>query len=180
MSAPVPWPWRRQPGESRQAYEAFSAYLRNDAVRHSTGTRSIRQTARNLGKSRQLLERWSTRWRWIERCYAYDDAVSRLRLAQRCAKEEARAAREAREREAERYVPFLKDLVAAAHLMPFDDLVVFLKEIEALGRRTPKVHRSRESVTDTVGQKEGKGTAVSDEAFWQGWAEGRDPIGTER
>jgi hypothetical protein len=180
MSAPVPWPWRRQRDESRQAYAAFYSYLRNNACRHSASTRSIRQTARNLGKSRQLLERWSVKWKWGARCDAYDDAVSRLRLAQRCAEEEARAAREAREREAERFAPFLNDLAAAAHLMPFDDLVAFIGDAEALGKGPPKGHRFREGASGAVGQKEGERTALSDEAFWQGWAEGRDSVGTER
>jgi hypothetical protein len=54
--------WGKQKHESKQAYAAFRAYL---------GESSIRKTARRLGRSRQLLERWSVKWRWVEKAEAY-------------------------------------------------------------------------------------------------------------
>jgi hypothetical protein len=56
------YPWGKQKYESKQAYAAFRAYLEE---------RSIRKTAQSLGCSRQLLERWSVKWRWVERAKAY-------------------------------------------------------------------------------------------------------------
>lgn len=119
----ISWPWRRQPGESRQAFAAFEVY-RDGATR---GARSIRRSARKLGKSRQLLERWSVRWRWVERCDKYDFAVHRLRWARHAEEVAERAAQEAREREAARFAPFYEDLRAAALVLPLGDLMELLR-----------------------------------------------------
>ena len=133
----VAWPWRRQSGESRQAYQAFEVY-RDTPIR---GGRSLRRTARKLGKSRQLLERWSVKWRWVERCDRYDFALDRLRVARHVAELCDRAAREAREREAAKFAPFYDDLRAAALLLPSGDLIELIRW-QRLGERgtetTPK------------------------------------------
>jgi hypothetical protein len=94
------FPWSRQPGESHQAFEAFETY-RDGAL---GGTRSIRGTAEALGKRRQLLERWSARWRWVERCEHYDTALARLRQARTLAEVEEQARRAAEASEAARYI----------------------------------------------------------------------------
>lgn len=62
--------WRKQPGESKQAFKAFEIW-------RSEG--SIRKAARRLGVCRQLLERWSVKWRWMERQGALIDHEDRLR-----------------------------------------------------------------------------------------------------
>jgi hypothetical protein len=59
-------PWERQPHDTDRAFEAFEVY-------RALGTsRSLAKAAERLGKSTQLLERWSKRDRWLERVYAYD------------------------------------------------------------------------------------------------------------
>jgi hypothetical protein len=71
--------WDRQPGESSKAYQHFCIY-------RDMGTgRSLRQMVSVPGCTsvRRQLNRWSPRWRWVERCQKYDDYTERqLRLQQ--------------------------------------------------------------------------------------------------
>ena len=65
--------WDQQPTESSPAYAAFSHF-------RDQGTgRTVSATARAVGKSRQLMERWCTAWRWDERARAWDSEQSRNR-----------------------------------------------------------------------------------------------------
>jgi len=71
--------WDRQPGESSKGYLHFALY------RDMGQDRSLRKLAREdecRAKVGQL-ERWSSKWRWVERCQRYDDYQERmLRLQQ--------------------------------------------------------------------------------------------------
>jgi len=61
----MPHPFEQQPKESNKAFAAFSLYL-------SLGTnRSTQLVAKRLGKSEQLIRRWSARWDWTERVTAH-------------------------------------------------------------------------------------------------------------
>src|SRR4051794_27080326 len=66
MATPIT-PWDRRPKESEEAYAAFLAY--RDAGRR----RSIAAVGQGVGKSGALLERWSSRWHWVERSLAWDN-----------------------------------------------------------------------------------------------------------
>jgi hypothetical protein len=61
--------WDRLPGESSKAYHHFCIY------RDMGGSRSLRQMAGIPGCTsvRRQLNRWSSRWQWVERCQQYDD-----------------------------------------------------------------------------------------------------------
>ena len=61
--------WERQPGESSKAYRHFCLY------RDMGASRSLRKLAKDgkCGAEVRQLERWSTRWRWVERCQKYED-----------------------------------------------------------------------------------------------------------
>jgi len=67
-------------GESRQAYEALSAYL------DLGPKRSIRAVAQKLHKSSTLVGRWSRKWKWVERAKAYDAHLGQIK--QRAIEEE--------------------------------------------------------------------------------------------
>lgn len=76
-------PWERQKGEGSQAFEAFSLYLDMGA------NRSIRAVGQELGKSRALIERWSSAYDWVERCRAWDNYLKQE--AQKAAIAEAKS-----------------------------------------------------------------------------------------
>lgn len=58
--------WEQLPDESAKAFQAFSLYLKMGIER------SISKVAEKLGKSRALIERWSSVWQWGERVRRYD------------------------------------------------------------------------------------------------------------
>lgn len=70
-------PWERLPKESNQSFEAFMLY------RDMGKKRSLAKVSNELGKSKALMDRWSSRDRWVERVQAYDDHMDRLELEQR-------------------------------------------------------------------------------------------------
>ena len=134
------WPWTRRPGEAHQAFEAFVAY-RDARIRSA---RSIRRTARQLGKSRQLCERWSRRWSWVVRCERFDLAVDRLRQAWALAEIIERAAQAARASETIRYIAIqggrdeLARLLSDEDFMLYAALVLPLEElVELVGAERP-------------------------------------------
>ena len=60
-------PWERQKGESTQAFAAFLVYLEMGI------DRSLNAVGQKLGKSKALMERWSSANHWVERCRAWDN-----------------------------------------------------------------------------------------------------------
>ena len=63
--------WERQDGETAQAFQAFAEY------RDMGAERSLAKVAQKLGKSKPLMERWSSRWHWGIRVDAWDDEMDR-------------------------------------------------------------------------------------------------------
>lgn len=68
-------PWERLPDEGEERWEAFLIY------RDLGLDRSLAKVARTVGKSVQLVERWSTGDGWVARCEAFDREQDRLWLA---------------------------------------------------------------------------------------------------
>lgn len=66
MAEKDPYPWTRRDNETDPAYDAFRTYLNMGRERN---TRSVAQI---LGKSRQIIEGWSSRHEWVSRIIAYD------------------------------------------------------------------------------------------------------------
>jgi len=75
--------WERRDDEGPEAYQAFALY------RDMGVPRSLASVGRKLGKSKILMERWSTRYAWVDRCRLYD---SFLDQEQRRINEERRRA----------------------------------------------------------------------------------------
>ena len=67
----LPELWERQEGESAQAFQAFAVY------RDMGAERSLVKVAQKLGKSKALMERWSSRWQWGVRVEAWDDEMDK-------------------------------------------------------------------------------------------------------
>lgn len=57
------YPWARRSTETSPAYGAFRVYL---------DVRSNAKTAQQLGKSKTLIDKWSSEHDWVERVVAYD------------------------------------------------------------------------------------------------------------
>jgi hypothetical protein len=67
--------WEQMPGESTKASRAFQTYLDQGA------DRSLARVGRELGVSKQLIERWSSRFCWVRRARAWDDDLQAKRRA---------------------------------------------------------------------------------------------------
>jgi len=53
--------WERQPRESAPAWEAFKVYM------DIPSSRSCAKVARHLGKSKALIDRWCSAYKWVRR-----------------------------------------------------------------------------------------------------------------
>ena len=167
------WPWTRRPGESRQAFEAFVTY-RDTRIR---GVRSIRRTARRLGKSRQLCERWSRRWSWVARCERFDLAVDRLRQARALAEITERAAQAARASEATRYIAVQGGRDELARLLSDEDFMLYAALVLSLDDLVGLVGAEGPPLPGELG---GTGTETAPKhenaptrRWAEGWAAGR-------
>ncbi|USK77822.1 hypothetical protein [Peribacillus frigoritolerans] len=69
-------PFERQDKETEKAFEAFRIY------RELGSERSCAKVGEKLGKSSTLIERWSSRWDWVERVKSYDSEMDRKALKQ--------------------------------------------------------------------------------------------------
>jgi hypothetical protein len=82
-------PTERQPSESSPAYEAFRTYLLLGP------RRSTASVARELGKSKTLMDRWCSRWSWVVRVREFESEVAKAQDAEHLDALQARAKRQA-------------------------------------------------------------------------------------
>lgn len=83
-------PWERQPGEGAKAYQAFALY------RDAGIERSADKVAATLGKSRNMLYRWSVAHSWVLRASSFDRHEDRIFQLARRAQQRRAADRQAR------------------------------------------------------------------------------------
>ena len=69
-------PWERQEGETPKQFEAFVVY------RDLGDERSQEKVAKKLGKSAQLMSRWSSANNWVERVAEWDNEQDRILRAE--------------------------------------------------------------------------------------------------
>lgn len=70
-------PWEQRETESQQAFEAFTVY------RDAGVGRSLEIVRQRLGKSKALMERWSTRHGWVDRTREYEQHLDTISRASR-------------------------------------------------------------------------------------------------
>lgn len=134
-------PWERMPGESARAYAAFCIYRDLGPQRSIAAVAERLPGVRAPRRAKRPLERWSSRWNWVERARAWDEEQERL-----ARQEKARAVREMCERHARIAVAMLQKAVERLRsLNPEDleplDVVKFIVEaakLERLARGEPE------------------------------------------
>lgn len=91
-------PWKKTPAESSKAYQAFNEYC------NLGPDRSLAVVGQRLGKSTDLMERWSARHGWVERAAAWDEYMAAVerRAAALLAQERAKIWLERDEKRRER------------------------------------------------------------------------------
>lgn len=78
-----PWPWDRLPGESRQAFTAFQAFLSQSQETRTQRTVCARLYPASAKRGNRVASRvghWSSRYRWMERAKSWDAVRWRSRL----------------------------------------------------------------------------------------------------
>ncbi len=133
----TPDPWERQKGESRKAFAAFVVY------RDMGESRSTEKVGKEGGKSWGLIQRWCTRWHWVDRCASYDDYFDRQQ-------------RNAREQEIiemnRRHVTIARGLLArvTARLAKMNEEEIGVQSLAPLLRSAAEVERRGMGVSDRV------------------------------
>lgn len=123
MSAHLPDPlelWRQQPNETDVAYGAFLIY--RDLPPNE---RSAARVGSEYGRHVRLIERWSSRWVWVERSRSYQhwlDREHRKKLVNERAKMSERQAAEAQAIQRVLFAPVRALVVKLADLIDADEL----------------------------------------------------------
>lgn len=136
--------WERLPDEGSKAFEAFAIY-RDMGLKE----RSIAKVSKQLGKSKALMDRWSSRYQWVERAAAWD-------------KEQDRVAREAqledikkmRKRHADLATAMLAKAAKALLRIPDDEIKA--GDLSRMVETATKLERiSRGDVGEVVEERDG-------------------------
>jgi hypothetical protein len=136
-------PWERQPDESPKAFEAFTIY------RNLGSSRSMAKVAEQLGKSNQLMSRWSRLHGWVRRAEAWDNEQDRL-----ARQEQAIAIKKMRKRHANLAEAMLIKAAKALQRIPDDE--VKASDIPRMVETAARLERiSRGDVGDVVESRDG-------------------------
>ncbi len=143
-------PWERQNGEGEKAFAAFVIY------RDMGRERTVTAVAKQLSKSRQLVERWKERWNWQERVRAYDNELE---------KEAKAAAVKATREMAERHIRIAmqlqkKALEALQNLSVKKMTAKDIKEYIKMATELERLNRMSEEKSDTDSGKTSLADAI--------------------
>lgn len=149
----TPEPWERQNGETQRSWGAFQIY-------RDLGTeRSLQKAAEKLGKSRGLLEGWSSKFEWGKRVAAWD--AEQDRIARR---EQLAEIKKMRKRHADLATAMLVKAAKALQRIPEDE--VRASDVSRLVETASKLERiSRGDVGDVIEERDG-GQAVPAVQFY--------------
>lgn len=138
----LPEPWERQKGESLKAFEAFATYRDMDQ-------RSLSKVGRTLGKSKALMERWSSAHEWQKRVAAWDAEQDRIsRQAQ------IEAIKKMRKEHAALANAMLVKAAKALKRIPEDDIKASdLSRLVEVGAKLERI--SRGDVGDVIEERDG-------------------------
>lgn len=141
-------PWERQDTETPKQFEAFKVY------RDMGEERSLSKVAKQLGKSTQLLSRWSSANSWVERCVSWDAEQDRLLRQQ-----QLKDIKAMRKRHADIATAMI--LKAAKALKEIKDNEIKPQDVSRMVEVASKLERiSRGDVGDVIEQRDG-GESVS-------------------
>lgn len=156
--------WERLKDETTKQYEAFCVY-------RDLGTdRSLRAVAEKLGKSEQLMSRWSAKNHWVDRSTAWDDEQERIER-ETAQKEQAKAIREMRKKHADLASAMLLKAARALKKIPDDEIKA--GDMTRMVDVASKLERiSRGDVGEVVEERDG-GQAASAVTFYMP-SNGRD------
>ena len=137
-----PEPWERQQGESAKAFEAFAIY-------RDMPQRSIREVARQLGKSNTIIARWSSNHEWQKRVAAWDGEQDRIaREAQ------IQEIKKMRKRHADLATAMLVKASKALKKIPEDDIKA--SDVSRMVETAAKLERiSRGDVSEVLEERDG-------------------------
>ena len=142
-------PWERQPGESAKAYEAFSLY------RDMGVERSLSKVGNALGKSKTMMDKWSSpnAFNWVERAKAWD--IEQDRILQ---KQQIEDIKKMRKRHASVAVSMLVKAAEALKKLPLEEIKA--ADISRMVDTASKLERiSRGDVGDVIEERDG-GTSI--------------------
>lgn len=136
-------PWEIQPGETAKQFEAFVVYR---DMEH----RSLANTGKSLGKSKAMMERWSSANKWVERAAAWDNEKDRI-----ARQEQIKEIRKMRERHAKGSVAmFAKALEGLKNIKP-EELTA--QDIVRMFSESVKAERiSRGDTSEVIEERQGE------------------------
>lgn len=141
-----PEPWERQKGENSKRFEAFQMF-------RDMPNRSISQVARELSKSRQLIQRWAGQDNWHDRVAAWD--AEQDRIARQAQIEEIK---KMRKRHSDLASAMLVKAARALQRIPEDEIRA--GDVSRMVETAAKLERiSRGDVGEVVEERDG-GTAT--------------------
>ena len=147
-------PWERQDGESVKAFEAFCTY------RDMGSERSLQKTGQALGKSKVLMENWSSKFSWVDRVTAWDDEQDRI-----ARKEQINDIKKMRKRHADLATAMLVKAAKALAKIPESEIKAsdVSRMVEVASRLEQK---SRGDTTDAVEMREAEEKQQSPVLFY--------------